>query len=333
MKILSSNYLIEADVPPTSLGDTQKQAQTALDWTNKDVKNLKSSYATLRRLGLNTQKVTFMNTAKFASFSFINNQTSEQSNQIFGTFALAYENDGAYFFPYVSQNVPTLKKSILEQYFYIKLFRPISGQSQFDLINIKDVFDNFNRSDTTHNSFFYSLKIGNLFDSINKNNKYIGLLPKNISELRSYELDQPNSDYYINFRDVNTANINIESSYENKKTGLQMKYSLILTFTGGNNPNNDRILKLFNSLFTDSQGNKTQQIFYVTKSIDYTHSNYHNLTILRPYRGSATIFYKIYTKDELDFTRRNIAIDCIIEDVTNNRYSCKLTIDRANIIP
>ena len=324
MKILSYKILMES-VPATTVGNAQQQAQKALDWSKKDVKNLETTYKAMKQRGLSSEKVATSNTIRLVSFNLIDRIRRSKSKPITGIYAVSFRDNTAYFFPYVSQNVPSLTKDEIEGYFNIKLHEYNPSTQQYTDINIEDYFNNFNRTDARSLKKYYTLKTGSLFDSINSNKEYTKGLPQNLNSVKRVANNPVNKNNIIKFIDIGKGTEKINSTYGQRGniSNRPIKYKIKMTFIG-----NTPLVGIFNTTFANTISN----YFVIKNQRNNTHLNYNYLTIFRPIGSPATKTYNIYTKNPLDLAQLSRQIDCIIEHNNSNERS-KVTITASNLIP
>jgi len=324
MEILSYKLLRES-VPATTVGGSQQQAQKALDWSKKDIKNLDTTYKAMKQRGLSSEKVATSNTIRLVSFRLLDRVRSITSKPITGIYAVSFNNNTAYFFPYVSQNVPSLGKDEIQGYFNIKIYDYDPNTQQFTSINIEDYFNNFNRTNTQSVQKYYTLEMGNLFDEINSNKEYAKGLPKNLNSLIILKNDVLNKNKIIEFIDIGKGTEKINTTYDQRgnMSNRTIKYRIMMSFIGSN---------ILTNKFNNTFRNSLDRYYVIKNQRSNRHPSYNYLTIFRPIGSASSNTYNIYTQNPFDLAQLNTQIDCVIED-NNSHEQSKVTITTSNLIP
>lgn len=294
-------------------------------------KTIRSMVSANRERGVGIKKIASVNRYRGLNFSFIKKSDEQnflrdyksvnQYSNIYQNFAVIYEGNSCYLYPYVNQEMVLADIKELKSYIKLDLFFR-NNQAE----TVDEYFRNFTNVRNRQNEFNlknFEITIGPMFDAINK--KY-NIKTNNI---KFFTTNGINPDYFINFKFVTQENV-INVKYNEKQTF----YNIDIEFTPyPNTPTN--LIRTINSFSTEFDGNNRHTFveYSTSRLVNRVTFPTNNFLTTHPYftfftRFNGTKSFYIYTPNKFNdyFNQLGVEHDCYIGENNNQFIHCKLKV-------
>jgi len=281
-------------------------------------------------------KVPSVNAFRSLGFSFVTQQSYNDFlasngstdlqvyNNLLYTFAILYQGDSCYLYPYTRQSLTLESMKFVTSYLKLDLFKRADPAVQENIKQYFSQFDMKRSAENENNVKNYTLTLGANFDEINKRYR----IPMEVQNLKNFAT--PTSEpMFISINGVskeyaiNTAYGQKEEKYQT--LDIDFTPTTIPGFSSGTS-NQDEPYKSFNILFTDY--NELASTYQNTTSSLPTNlvSQYRFMSIFRLKSGNKP--HIIYTDRPItNYLVVNQRVKCIIGRNNNEFYAAEMKVN------